>query len=146
MNVRKSNITGEEGISMTLKNSEKVFCLLFSFLLPITFFVSAYRFASSSISGIKPIAICELDMLQLFSLLIASIFFFVYSHNILNKAPFLKNSFIYMGWWTILVILSELVMLIPLAIAQIILTLSIHLIGLYLIILMFANLRELWIK
>ena len=128
---------------MTSKKSERVFCILFSFVLLITFFWSAYNFFNKINSGIEPKTIHELDKLALLGLIVCLLFFFGYAHYILSKVSFLQKGFFYMGWWSFLLIVKEFLVLIPNNTTQIVLISFIHLLGLYLVSLTFMNLRKL---
>lgn len=131
---------------MTLKKSQSVFCFLLSFVLLITFLWSVYNLANKISSHIEVKAIYELDQLAIFCSIVSLMFFFGYAHYILNKAIFLQKSLFYMGWWTLLLIVKEFSGLIPNKTAQISVVLFIHLIGFYLVILTFINLRKLLIE
>jgi hypothetical protein len=128
---------------MTFKKGQKIFCFLFSIVLPITFIWSAYGFFSRISLGIEPKTIYELDKLAILGLIVCLLFFFGYAHYILTKVPFLRNGFFYMGWWSFLLIAKEFFILIPNKTTQILLISFIHLLGLYLISLTFINLRKL---
>lgn len=128
---------------MTLKKSQSVFCFLLSFVLLVTFLWSIYNLVNRISSDIEAKAIYDLDKLSLFCSIISLMFFFGYAHYVLNKVIFLQRSFFYMGWWSFLLIAKEFLELIPNKVTQISLVLLVHLLGLYLVILTFINLRKL---
>jgi hypothetical protein len=128
---------------VTFKKSQRVFCFLFSFVLPITFFWSAYNFFNRITLGIEPKTIYEVDSLALLGLVFCLLFFFGYAYYILSEVPFLQRGFFYMGWWSFLLIVKGLLVLIPIKTTQILLISFIYLLGLYLVSLTFINLRKL---
>ena len=132
--------------NVTVERSQRVFCLLFSLVLPISFLWSAYSFFNNVITGIEPKTIHELDLLTLLGLIVCLVFFFGYAHYILSKIPFLQKAFIYMGWWCLLLVGKELLMLIPNKMMQVLLISFIHLLGLCLVGLAFINLRKLLVR
>ena len=128
---------------MTLKKSQSVFCFLLSFVLLITFLWSIYNVVNKISSNIEVKAIYDLDKLAIFCSIVSLMFFFGYAQYVLNKVIFLQKSFFYMGWWSFLLIVKEFLGLIPNKTTQISVVLFVHLIGLYLVILTFINLRKL---
>lgn len=128
---------------MTFEKSQRVLCVLFSFVLPIAVFWSAYNFFHRITSGIEPKTIHELDKLALLGLIFCLLFFFGYAHYFFSKAPFLQKGLFYMGWWSFLLTVKEFLVLIPNIATQILLISFIHLLGLYLVSLTFINLRKL---
>ena len=128
---------------MTFQTSQKVFCFLFSLVLPITFCWSAYNVFNKMALATEAKTMSELDSLALLGLIFCSLFFFGYAHYILGEVAFLQKAFVYMGWWSFLLIVKEFLALIQIKTMQILLMLFLYLFGLYLVAVTVINLRKL---
>ena len=128
---------------MTSKKSQRVFCLLFAVVLPITVCWSAYNSFNRITLGIEPTAIHEVGSLASIGLVFCLLFFFGYARYVLREVPFLQRSFFYMGWWCLLLIVEGLLVVIPSKTIQISLMSFVYLLGLYLVGLTVINVRKL---
>ena len=128
---------------MTLKNGERNLCILFSFVFVISVIWSLLNIIISPSSVIEPNAINSLDKLVLSALIVGLLFFFGYARYLLNKTLFLRKIFSYLGWWFLLLIAKEFIVLLPYKTMRIFLVTFIFLLGLYLLTLAFLNLKKL---
>jgi len=91
----------------------------------------------------EPNTINHIDKLELSALVVGLLFFLGYARYLLNTTPFLRKIFFYIGWWILLLIGKEFVVLLPNRTMRILLVACILLLGLYLVSLAFLNLKKL---
>lgn len=131
------------------KKSRRWICFVLTFVMPLDFFLSTYHSFTQMTLGLEPKAI---DNLAILGSVILVIFCFSYAYYAIpsyahyyipSELPFLQRSLAYLGWWSFLLLVKHLIVLVPGATVPIVLTSLIHLLGLYLVILMLINLRRL---